>query len=171
MKFHVFRLQIWGIIFVLGIFIIACTSDLPSTSSSLSENPELDQISGTYEQDKGDGGICTVKVILEPRINPIDEISFELFCVRGAPSYNNGYAMAKILMAHNLAVYSPNDRCSIVFEFGEDELVVTQIGMDFDCGFGHSVYADGVYLRTDEEPPLLGCMRMDNPCGLETPTP
>jgi len=132
--------------------------------------PEQDNISGTYQLKRSDGGECVIKVIFEPT-SPIDKIGFELFCIRGAPSYNSGRALANVLLAHNMAVYSPNTTCSIVLEFLDDEIAVTQIGLDSDCGFGHTVYADGTYQLIDNKPPVLGCMRLDNPCNLPVPIP
>jgi hypothetical protein len=108
---------------------------------------------------------------LEPPTEAFDQISFELVCSRGTPSYNSGYAFSKIHMADSIAVHSPNDACSIVFEFQDNLIKVTQIGLDSDCGFGHGVYASGIYSLIDDSPPVLGCMRLDNPCGLPISTP
>jgi hypothetical protein len=142
----------------------------PTFTSVPSERLEGDNISGTYKVDRTDGGECVIKVILEP-LTPIEQISFELFCIRGAPSYNSGGALGKLLFGHNMAVYAPNRSCNIVLEFRNDEIEVTQIGLDFDCGFGHTVYADGIYKLIDNKPPVIGCMRQDNPCGLPVPIP
>jgi hypothetical protein len=146
----------------------------PSPSPTYTQVPaarsEHDHISGTYRTDRPNGAGCFIKVILEPFTMPFDNISFELLCNLGAPSYNSGYTMSTVLMADNLAVFSHNDKCSIVLEFREDELKVTQIGRDFDCGFGHGIYADGIYSLVNLKPPMWGCMRMDNPCNL-TPVP
>ncbi len=135
-----------------------------------SKRPEGDKISGTYKVNKADGGECVIKVILE-LLAPFEQIDFELFCILGEPSYNSGGALAKLLFAHNMAVYAPDRSCNIVLEFRNDEIEVTQIGSDFDCGFGHAVYADGIYKLIDNKPPIIGCMRQDNPCGLSVPIP
>jgi hypothetical protein len=47
-----------------------------------------DKVSGSYGIDHSDGGYCRLLVVMEPRDEPFDRISFELFCIRGAPSWN-----------------------------------------------------------------------------------
>ena len=144
----------------------------------LSERADYDQISGTYKFQRGDGGECDLKVNLEPPVRPFREISFEIACIRGAPSYNSGWAMAKVLMSNDLAVYSrpssvSDSMCNIVLQFGDNAVKVTQLGMDYDCGFGHAVYVDGLYTLVDPNPSSLGCLgvrELDDPC-FSTPTP
>ena len=133
--------------------------------------PDYDKISGMYELIRSNGEGCRVKVILEPNIEPFAYIGFELLCIGHAPSLNSGYALARIRIADNVAVYSPDPACRIVFEFQDNQLKVTQIGLDADCGFGNGIYANGSYVLIDDKPPVLGCMRMDNPCNLPTATP
>jgi hypothetical protein len=143
-----------------------------------SERADYDNISGTYKFYRGDGGECDLKVNFEPPVKPFREISFEIACIRGAPSYNSGWAMAKILLSDDIAVYSrpssvSDSMCNIVFQFGDNRVKVTQLGMDYDCGFGHAVYVDGLYTLVDAKPPSLGCLgvlELDNPC-LTTATP
>jgi hypothetical protein len=156
-------------IFVVTIFVASCTSaptqiHTPiATPTSAPEALDHDQISGTYRFERADGGSCAIQAVLVPT-TPIDKIDLELLCVRGALSYNSGYAVAQLLFMHETAVYSPNTDCSIVFDFGNDKITVKQIGKDFDCGFGQAVYADGVYSLVDGELPVIGCLHQDNPC-------
>jgi hypothetical protein len=145
-------------------------STRPTFTPVPAERPEYDNISGTYKVVRSDGGWCIIKIILEQHA-PEDVIGFELFCIRGAPSYNSGSALGRLLSGHNMAVFSPNQKCSIVLIFKPNSIDVTQIGMDFDCGFGHTVYADGIYQLIDDRPPVIGCMRGDNPCNLPVPIP
>jgi hypothetical protein len=91
--------------------------------------------------------------------------------------------MAKILIDDNIAVYSPkvfpDSVCSIVFQFDKNRVKVTQLGMDFDCGFGHGVYADGIYKRIDAKSSNFGSLEwgclniweLDDRCLTPTPTP
>ena len=44
-------------------------------------------------------------------------------------------------------------------------ITLTQLGMDFDCGFGHAVYADGIYKLVDPKPPILGCLGVGDHCA------
>jgi hypothetical protein len=143
----------------------------PTFLSAPSERPDYDQVSGKYLLDRGENGGCVLNVVLEPT----NEIGFDLFCIRGALSYNSGYGIGKILIRNNVAVYSPRffsgDVCNIVFQFEEDKVTVTQFGSDFDCGFGHAVYADGVYELVDIKPPQLGCLHGENSCQTPLPNP
>jgi hypothetical protein len=141
-------------------------TSIPTDTQTILPNTraEYDKVSGTYKLIRSDGSGCTILILLEPRMDPFDKISFELFCIRGAPSYNSGHAIDMILLSNDMAVYSPSDTCNIVFQFFPTSIIVNQIGLDFDCGFGHAVYADGVYTLTDNKPPRLGCLALNNPC-------
>ena len=108
--------------------------------------------SGTYVlmrgEDYAEDGGCFLKVrheISDPFSGQLDDISFELECIRGAPSYNLGYASGTILFDSHMAVYSSPFGCALVFEFRGEFINVVQIGTSDDCGFGHAVYADGLY--------------------------
>jgi hypothetical protein len=142
----------------------------PTFTPVPAERPTYDSISGTYKAVSSDGGWCVIKIILE-QYAPSTVIGFEIFCIRGAPSYNSGSGMARLLFAHHMAVFSPSQKCSIVMFFKPNRIEVTQIGMDFDCGFGGNVYSGGIYTLIDDKPPVIGCMRGDNPCNLPHPIP
>ena len=148
------------------------------------ERPAGDLISGTYKYERGDGGYCAIRAVLQPFVSPYYEVAIELFCVRGPPSYNGGYAPPqKILMSDNIAVYSVSEDsyfyiegwadapCHLVFQFGDGTITVTQLGLDFSCGFGHTVYADGVYTLIDPKPPHLGCLDIFDYCAEFYPLP
>jgi hypothetical protein len=142
---------------------------------------DYDTISGKYKLDHGENGGCFLNVVLEPT----DEIGFYLFCIRGAPSYNSGSATGKILIRNYLAVFTPSYHfldtdtepnaaprvCNIVFQFEENKVIVTQLGSDFDCGFGHAVYSDGVYQLVNKKPPQLGCVFDESTCPTPTAKP
>ena len=149
-----------------------------------SERLDGDLISGTYKFDRGDGGYCAIRAVLQPFVTPEQLVVIELFCLRGPPSYNSGYASPqKVILSNNLAVYSVSEEyfhvieefaeapCHLVFQFGKDIITVTQLGMDFSCGFGHAVYADGVYKLVDPKPPVLGCLSIWEPCAEQYPVP
>lgn len=129
-------------------------------------NPDY---SGTYQLNKGENGGCILSVHHEGRLDPFDNLVFELFCNRGPPSYNMGYASDTILFENhvsNMAVWSsPYGECHIVFNFSIIGVSVSQIGQA--CGFGGGVYADGEYQLKDPTPPELGCLHPNttvNPC-------
>jgi hypothetical protein len=112
-----------------------------------------------------------VKVMVESPVPSLDRVGIEIFCMLAAPSYNSGWAMDRVQVVDNTAVISPGSGCSLVFDFSVDQVEVTQIGAPADCGFGANVYVDGVYRSIDKKPPVLGCMRLDNPCNVPVATP
>jgi hypothetical protein len=138
----------------------------PTKTQVPKERSKYDEVSGTYQYGNNYGARGMIRVIFEQQPvdenslipHPFDVIGFEILYIHGAPSYNSGYAISKISMTNHLAVYSPNDACYIVLMFRRNEIEVTQIGLDFDCGFGHSVYVDGIYKLIDPTPPELGCL-------------
>ena len=82
---------------------------------------------------------------------------FQLQLSRGAPSYNMGFLEGSLKIDDGRATYqSPDGECTITFAFARDTVEVNQErGDDFDCGFGHGVYANGTYRRTSRKKPKL----------------
>jgi len=154
---------------------LEATSDQINSLNSIEVEDALDRrvvdYSGTYAI--ANGGRCTLKTVHDLLKAPFQEIEIELACNRGAPSYNSGYVLATARIAENVAVFSPDfpndngDECFLIFAFGEAKVNITQIGLDYECGFGGSVYANGTYQLIDDSKPILGCMRGDNPCNLD----
>lgn len=143
----------------------------PTSTPPLQQRSEFDNVSGTYKVTRNDGGECVIKVALTDK-SAFDTLNFELFCIRGAPSYNSGIARGNLLFGHDIAVYnSPIGKCNIVLQFHEKSIEVTQIGLDYECGFGATIYADGTYYLIDDTPPIIGCMNLINSCNLEEPIP
>lgn len=64
-------------------------------------------------------------------------------------SVNLGSASGQATIEGNVATFLPEDTqgCKITMTFLPGKLVVKQDGNDFDCGFGHNVYADGTYRK------------------------
>ena len=148
-----------------------------------SERSDDDEISGTYKFERADKSYCAIRANLQPFIPPFQEVVIELFCLRGSPSYNSGGLIQKVLLSNNLAVYSASEEyfdytenytsapCHIVFQFEQDTIEVTQLGLDSDCGFGNGVYAYGVYKLIDPKPPVIGCLSIWNECAADFPLP
>jgi hypothetical protein len=148
-----------------------------------SERLEDDEISGTYKFERADHSYCAIRAVLQPFIPPYQEVVIELFCLRGPPSYNSGGLIQKSLLSNNIAVYSASEEyfdymedytsapCHIIFQINGDTIEVTQLGLDFDCGFGHGVYADGEYKLIDPKPPVIGCLSIWKECAAQYPLP
>ncbi len=112
---------------------------------------------------RGIDGLCSLNIIHTITDYPMNTIDFEMLCSRGAPSYNMGYARGSMLLGAKSAVYerfsdTHNESCYLVFRFEEESIEVEQIGMDYVCGFGHAVYADGIYNLIDRNPPERGSL-------------
>ena len=62
---------------------------------------------------------------------------------------NIGYAEGIATIEGNVATLIPEDTqdCKLVMTFVSGKLVVKQEGADYQCGFGHNVYATGTYRK------------------------
>jgi hypothetical protein len=81
--------------------------------------------------------------------SPDHTYSFDLECNRGVPSYNSGVIGGTIVIKDGKAVYRTTEfagLCELKFNFTIDVVSIIQNGSDIDCGFGHGVYCDGMYL-------------------------
>ena len=89
------------------------------------------------------------------------KVQFDGVYVNIVKSVNTGYASGEAIIDGNIATFKPDDteRCEITLVFLPGKLRVEQSGSDADCGFGHNVYATGVYRKVRggkpkfEEPP------------------
>jgi hypothetical protein len=77
------------------------------------------------------------------------KVQFDGIYMTPAKSPNMGYAMGEADIEGNIARFKPPDteRCEITLVFLPGKLKVTQDGSDADCGFGHNVYATGIYRK------------------------
>lgn len=72
-----------------------------------------------------------------------------------AKSVNTGYARGEAIIDGNIATFKPPDteRCEMTLIFLKNKLKVMQDGSDFDCGFGHNVFATGTYRKVKSGKP------------------
>lgn len=77
------------------------------------------------------------------------KVQFDGVYVNIVKSVNVGYARGEATIEGNVATFKPPDteRCEITLVFLPGKLRVEQSGSDFECGFGHNVYATGVYKK------------------------
>ena len=99
---------------------------------------------GIYVMDLGNeaGGVLTVIQASDSKLK------FDLDCTRGVPSYNSGAIQGTITVIDAKATFRTTKyggKCEINFNFTEDGVYISQIGSDFDCGFGYGVYCNGKY--------------------------
>ena len=111
-----------------------------------------ESLTGTYAVHWTRGARCALEILQLPGA----KVRFQLYCNRGAPSYNSGVASGVIGVRNGAGVYATAEyggRCEIRFKFRGNRVTVTQQGSDSDCGFGHNVYCDGIYrVRSRKRP-------------------
>ena len=114
--------------------------------------PKRLPLTGTYEMMRGKRPSGT---LLVKQLAP-NKIEFELECNRGAPSYSSGWARHKVDIIDGVAVYRTiqfGAVCELKFEFKRTEVLVSEIGTGFECGFGNGVYCGGIYhLKSRKQP-------------------
>ena len=102
----------------------------------------------------GHFGDIDVKLLENSRI----AISF--FACNGAPSYSMGTFIDTLTYQNNVAIYTtPEDdtTCRIKFTFTKKGITAEQhqADLNFGCGFGHAVFADGFYKKTSSKVPVI----------------
>jgi hypothetical protein len=88
------------------------------------------------------------------------KIAFTLFVCKGAPSYNSGTIWDTLNYQDNVSIYkTPEDdsTCKIVLIFKKSGITIKQhqADLNFGCGFGHGVFADGFYKKTSSKIPII----------------
>jgi hypothetical protein len=77
------------------------------------------------------------------------KVQFDGIYMTVSRSPNMGSASGEATIEGNVATFVPPDteKCKITLTFLPGKLLVKQDGGDFECGFGHNVYADGTYRK------------------------
>ncbi len=77
------------------------------------------------------------------------KVQFDGIYMTVSKSPNMGYAMGEAIIDGNEATFKPPDseQCTINIVFLPGKIKVSQKGSDFECGFGHNVYATGTYQK------------------------
>ena len=88
------------------------------------------------------------------------KIAFTLFVCKGAPSYNSGTIWDTLNYQNNVSIYKTSEdssTCKIVLSFKKSGLTIEQhqADLNFGCGFGHGVFADGFYKKTSSKIPII----------------
>lgn len=108
----------------------------------------------SYGDDIEKGRIGTVTVYTENK----DSALFYVDVNRGAPSYNMGLMLGKVKLENGYGIYEHQDEysdggCKFSLKFKPNELTITTLENQDECGFGHGVYIDGTYTRTSDVQP------------------
>lgn len=77
------------------------------------------------------------------------KVQFDGIYMTVSKSPNMGSASGEATIEENVATFIPPDTqaCKITMRFLPGKLIVNQEGSDFECGFGHNVYATGTYKK------------------------
>jgi len=122
-----------------------------SLASLVSLPGAVDSFTGTWtrgDPEKG-GGRLLVK-------HDGTELRFQMECWRGAPSYNSGFVEGELTLSNREGTFrsdSSTGRCELRFVFSDDSVELRYVNESADCGFGHGVFANGVYARTSRDDP------------------
>lgn len=143
----------WLILFFLN-GLVACVSqedkyiDPTGTYNLVSKTTKIgDDIYGRFGE---------IKIIALSK----NKIVMNYFICKGAPSYNNGGLLDTLDYNNNTAIYTCveyDKSCEISFCFNETSVTVKEEtnNVNYGCGFGHAVVADGVYKKTSDKIPII----------------
>jgi len=123
---------------------------LVTTLAGAAEAP----LTGTWDHGNPEKGGGVLRVIEEA-----GEIRFQIELWRGAPSYNMGWLEGKLSVKDAKASFVKREAdwiCQIDFVFDGTKATLHQVeGAGADCGFGHGVSADGVFVRKSQKKPAF----------------
>jgi hypothetical protein len=118
---------------------------------------------GTYDlksdTKKKDGDIYGYFGTVKVKLLQNSRIAMSFYICKGAPSYNSGSFVDTLNYHDNKVIRIAEDdpSCKLVFTFSKKEITVVQQQKDlnFGCGFGHGVFADGSYKKISSKIPLI----------------
>ena len=115
----------------------------PALSQTAARSVTAAQVNGLYKYQRND-----FRVLALGHNKLKVQFNGEWMTRGGYP--NIGEAIGEATMVGNVATFIPGDttKCTITLTFvAHNKMVVTQEGLDAECGFGHNVMASGTYRR------------------------
>lgn len=89
--------------------------------------------------------------VLEMRKLKKNQYAITLNVYFGPPSFNSGLFKDTVQFYNNIGIGTPaefDSTCKLFFIKSKDKVrIIQRSESPFPCGFGHSVFADGVYLK------------------------
>jgi len=133
------------------------------TAGQIKSNTTYINPTGTYKLDsktiKKNGETYGYFGDMKIKLLENSKIVLSLFVCKGAPSYNLGSFVDTLAYQNNIAIYTPewDSTCKITFYFKKKGITVDQYqdNLNFGCGFGHGVFADGFYKKTSSKTPII----------------
>lgn len=124
---------------------------LSFTSSAQTKNKILTvKYAGEYSfgTDIEKGRVGTIYIYPETD----NTILFYIDLNRGAPSYNMGSLYGRVKITNNIGIFYTkfdyaDNGCKWSFTFTQNSLTIKTFDNEYECGFGHAVYADGTFKR------------------------
>ncbi len=107
----------------------------------------------TYGENSAKGRMGSVMLFAEADSTML----FYIDVNHGAPNYHMGTLYGRIKMIGDSAIFytkfeSGDTGCKWKVKFIKSKLVITTIQEQYDCGFGHQVFADGEFSRASKKP-------------------
>lgn len=146
------------------ITVISAQTNADITGSYVSETHWINDFHSTEENPNLEigfnGGVVTVQEVSEEEI----KVFFNLIC---GPTYHMAYFSGTAKKTGNrqyefnqISEFGGEEPCHLIFTFTEKTISIEQKSASFDCGFGARAYADGDFLKVnnqviDEEDPSV----------------
>lgn len=133
------------LIIIFGVLLLS----IPCIGQTVSKTLKY---AGTYSYGKDieKGRIGTVVIYSETD----STILFYFDLNRGAPSYNMGYLYGRVIIKNDSGTFytrfdQADDGCKLIFKFSKSKLTIKSI--EYNCGFGGLVYADGEFKKVSKK--------------------
>jgi hypothetical protein len=102
----------------------------------------------------GNGGVINVKLINNSKLVMSLDIN------RGFPDYSSGSFTDTLTYINNIAIHTTPEEdtsCRIICKFSKKGILIEQhqANLNFGCGFGHGVFADGFYIKISSKVPKM----------------
>ncbi len=137
------------------IFIVCFSNIHAQQSAKKNIRFRTEKYSGLYSygSNSAKGAVGSISLCAESD----STILFYIDINRGAPSYNMGALYGRFKLKNDSGIfYMKYDfavkGCKWKFKFLKEKLIIETID-EYDCGFGHAVYADGTFKRTSIKKP------------------
>ena len=137
---------------LIGIGLILCSCNFSTRNSKVKpeSNSKHSNFDGVYNYGDSTGDGPNGQVIIYTESN--ESVLFYISISRGAPSYNSGSLYDRITIKNRIGTFYKKYEfeehgCKWTFVFSYDTLTIKTIDLNYGCGFGGNVIADGIYKK------------------------
>lgn len=132
---------------IFGFYLLAMACNQPVTAAS-AKNILTSKYAGIYSYGVNAEKERVVSITAFPETDTT--VLFYIDLNVGAPSYNMGSLYGRVVIKNDTGTFYTkydyeDNGCKWKFVFTNDNLSITTIDGQGDCGFGHAVFADGVF--------------------------